>query len=318
MTRLFTACAIALALAPTAGAQIFPSKTIRLIVPFTPGGSNDVVAREVATGMQSRLNQPVVVENKAGGGGTIGYSYVAKSPPDGYTLLVAPGSFTISPHLSINPSHHPIKDFAPVNQVAAIYFVMLVPASLPVRTVKEFVELAKTSPKKLTYGSVGAGTPQHLGGELFKLQAGIDLIHVPFRGAMAVVPDLIAGRIDMHIGAINSMMPLIRDGKLRAIGVTELKRIPSLPDLPTMSELGYPVEIGSGVGFVAPAGTPPEIVTTLNRAMASTIAEPGFHRRMEAIGVDVVGTTPAEYATMIKNDYEKWGKVVAAAGIKPE
>src|SRR5262245_25114733 len=319
MTRLLAACLIALASTAAADAQSFPSKTIRSIVPFTPGGSNDVVAREIANGLQARLKETAVVENKPGGGGTIAYSYVAKSPPDGHLLLIAPASFTIGPHLARNPAYHPITDFAAINLVADVPFVMVVPEALPVRTVKDFVALAKTSPNKLTFGSVGVGTPQHLGGELFKLNAGVDLIHVPFRGATAVIPDLLAGRIDMFIGAINSLLPLIREGKLRPLAATSRQRIASLPDVPTMAESGFPgFEVGSGVGLVAPAHTPPEIIETLNREITKIIETPGFHERMAAIGVDVVGTTPGEFAKIISEDYEKWGKVIAAAGIKPE
>ena len=224
--------------------------------------------------MQARLKQTAIVENKPGGGGNIAYSYVAKSPPDGHTLMIAPASFTMGPHLSRNPVYNPVTDFAAIDLVADVPFVMVVPASLPVKTVKEFIELAKKSPNKLSFASVGPGTPQHLGGELFKMNAGVDLVHVPFRGATAVLPDLLAGRIDMFIGAINSLLPLIQEGKLRAIAATSSKRIPSLPDVPTMAEAGLPgVEVGSGVGLVAPAGTPPDIVETLNRAITE------HHRR---------------------------------------
>jgi tripartite-type tricarboxylate transporter receptor subunit TctC len=297
----------------------FPSKTLRIIVPFTPGGANDVIAREIAAGLQASLNQTAVVENKPGGGGNIAYSYVAKSPPDGHLMLIAPASFTMGPHLSRNPVYDPVTDFAPISLVADVPFVMVVPASLPVRTVKDFVELAKSSPSRLSFGSVGVGTPQHLGGELFKMHAGVDLVHVPFRGATAVLPDLLAGRIDMFIGAINSLLPLIKEGSLRAIAVTSLARIAALPDVPTLSEAAFPgFEVGSVVGLVAPAGTPPDIVQTLNREIAGIIATQGFHQRMAAIGVDVVGTTAAAYATFISDDYAKWGKVVTAAGIKPE
>jgi tripartite-type tricarboxylate transporter receptor subunit TctC len=196
---------------------------------------------------------------------------------------------------------------------------MVVPPTLPVRSVKEFIALAKNSPNKLTYGSVGVGTPQHLGGELFKMHAGVDLIHVPFRGATAAIPDLLAGRVDMFIGALNSLLPLIQDGKLRALAAAGDKRIAALPDVPTFAEVGLSgVEVGSGVGLVAAAGTPPDIIETLNREIGKIIATPGFHERMAAIGVEVVGTTPAAYAKVIKDDYEKWGKVVAAAGIKPD
>jgi len=324
MTRLLAALAIAMvASIPTAhaqgNAQGFPNKTIRIIVPFTPGGSNDVVAREIATGLQENLKQTAVVENKPGGGGVIAYSFVAKSPPDGHLMLITPASFTMGPHLSRNAGYNPITEFAPINLVADVPFVMVVPPTLPARTLQEFIALAKNSPNKLTYGSVGVGTPQHLGGELFKMRVGVDLIHVPFRGATAAIPDLLAGRIDMFIGAINSLLPLIKEGKLRAIAAAGGKRTASLPDVPTFAEAGLAgVEVGSGVGLVAPAGTPADIVDKLNREIAKIIATPGFHERMAAIGVDVVGTTPAAYAKILSDDYEKWGKVVVAAGIKPE
>ena len=189
---------------------------------------------------------------------------------------------------------------------------------LPARTVKEFIALAKASPGQMSYASVGVGTPQHLGAELFKIYAGVDLVHVPFRGAIAAIPDLLAGRVQMFIGAINSLLPLIWDGKLLALAAAGSKRIPSLPDVPTLAETFPGFEVGSGVGLVAPAGTPAPIVETLNRASAEIIATPGFHQRMAAIGVDVVGTTPAQYAKIIADDYAKWSKVVPAAGIKPE
>jgi tripartite-type tricarboxylate transporter receptor subunit TctC len=320
MIRLLGVCiAVATFFAAPAGAETFPSRLIRIIVPFTPGGSNDVVAREIASGLQARFNQTAVVENKPGGGGVIAYSMVAKAPPDGYLMLITPASFTMSPHLSRNPLYNPITEFAPVILVADVPFVMVVPPTVKANTVKEFVELAKNTPEKLRYGSVGVGTPQHLGGELFKMHAGVDLIHVPFRGATAAIPDLLAGRFDMFIGAVNSLLPLIKEGKLRALATSSTKRIPSLPDVPTMAEAGLPgVEVGSGVGLVAPAGTPAAIVDTLNREIGSIIVTPGFQQRMTAIGVDVVGSTPAAYAKILKDEYDKWGKLVAAAGIKPD
>jgi tripartite-type tricarboxylate transporter receptor subunit TctC len=317
MKKLLTACAVALALAAPAGAQNYPTRTIRIIVPFTPGGSNDIVGREIASGLQERFHQTAVVENKPGGGGTIAYVSVAKSPPDGYLLMIAPASFTIGPHMKKDAGYNPVTDFAPIISVADVPFVMVVPASVPAKSVKEFIALAKKSSKKLSFASVGAGTPQHLSGELFKLQAHVDLVHVPFRGATAVLPDLVAGRVDMFIGAVNSLLPLLADGKLRALAVAGSKRIPSLPDVPTMAEAGLPgVEVSAGVGLVAPAHTPAPIIETLNREITTIIAQPGFHDRMKKIGVDVAGTTAAEYAKMISGDYEKWGKVVKAAGIE--
>jgi tripartite-type tricarboxylate transporter receptor subunit TctC len=319
MARLLVACVIALAYISSASAQSFPNQTIRIVVPYTPGGSNDVVAREIANGLQARFNQIAIVENKPSGGGIVAYSYVAKSPPDGHVLLIAPASFTIGPHLSRNAVYNPITDFAPIDLVATVPFVMVVPANLPVRTVKDFIELAKNSPNKLSFASVGTGSPQHLGGELFKMHAGVDLIHVPYRGATAAIPDLLAGRVDMFIGAINSLLPLIQEGKLRALAATSSKRIRSLPDVPTMSEAGLPgVEVGSVVGLVAPAGTPPNIVETLNREVTEIIAEASFQERMAAVGLDIIGTTAAEYAKFLSEDYAKWGKVIAAAGIEPE
>jgi tripartite-type tricarboxylate transporter receptor subunit TctC len=319
MKTLLLAMAV-LAFGPSAAeAQDFPNKLLRIVVPFTPGGSNDVVAREIAAGLQERFSQTAVVDNKPGGGGTIAYSFVAKSPPDGHVMLVAPASFTMGPHLSRNPVYNPVTDFAPINLVVDVPFVMVVPSSLPVHSVKELIELARKSPNKLTFGSVGVGTPQHLGGELFKVSADIDMIHVPFRGATAAIPDLLAGRIDMFIGAINSLLPLIKEGKLRAIAMAGKSRVPALPDVPTIAESGLPdFEVGSAVGLVAPAGTPAEVVDVLNREIGKIIATPGFHQRMQAFGVEVVGTAPAAYAKIIRDDYAKWGKVVAAAGIKPE
>lgn len=319
MKRLLAACAIAVASVTSVYAQGFPNQTIKIIVPFTPGGSNDVVAREIATGLQTRLKQVTVVENRPGGGGTIAYQFVAKAPPDGHTMLIAPASFTMGPHLSKKQLYHPVKEFTAVNLVADVPFVMVVPASLPVNSVQDFIALAKKSPNKLTFGSVGQGTPQHLAGELFKMSAGVDLIHVPFRGATVVLPDLIAGRIDMFIGAINSLLELINDGKLKALATSSSKRVLSLPNVPTMAEVGLPdVVVGSGVGLVAPAGTPPEIIATLNREIAAIIADPGFHERMSKIGVDVVGTTAEAYGKFLVEDYAKWAKVVKAAGIEPQ
>jgi tripartite-type tricarboxylate transporter receptor subunit TctC len=303
----------------TVHSQGFPNKLIRIIVPFTTGGSNDVVGREIASGLQERFNQTAVVENKPGGGGTIAYQYVAKSAPDGYTLMIAPASFTMGPHLSRNPVYNPIKEFAPVILVADVPFVLVVPSSLPVHSLKELIDLAKTSQNKLSFGSVGVGTPQHLGGELFKISAGVDMVHVPFRGATAAIPDLLAGRIDVFIGAINSLLPLIKEGKLRAIAMAGKTRVPSLPDVPTIAELAFPdYELGSAVGLVAPAGTPSDVVETLNREIGKITATPGFRERMQKIGLDVVGSTPAAYAKFLSDDYNKWAKVVAAAGLKPQ
>lgn len=319
MRRLFVVCfALACAGFAPAAAQDFPNKLIRIIIPFPPGGSNDVVGRELAAGFQARWPQGTVVENRFGGGGTIAYSQVAKAPPDGYLLLIAPVSFTITPHMSKSPAFNPVTDYAPISMVADVPFVMVVHPSVPARTLQEFITLAKQQPGKMSYASSGVGTPQHLGGELFKLSAGVDLVHVPFRGATAVLPDLAAGRVHMFIGAVNSLLPLIKEGKLVALGATSLKRIAALPDVPTVAETFPGFEVSSGVGLVAPAGTPAPIVEILNRATAEISATKGFRERMAAIGVEVMGTTPAQHAKIIADDYAKWGRVVKDAGIQPE
>jgi tripartite-type tricarboxylate transporter receptor subunit TctC len=225
----------------------------------------------------------------------------------------------MGPHISKKPVYHPVNDYTAITMMADVPFVMVVPAKVPAKTVQEFIALARKSKDKLSFASVGQGTPQHLAAELFKMHAKVDLVHIPFKGATAVLPDLIAGRIDMFIGAINSLLPLIKDGKLRALAATSSERIASLPDVPTMKEIGLPeVAIGSGVGLVAPAGTPPKIIATLNREIAAIIADKGFHERMAKIGVDVVGTSAEAYAKFLRDDYEKWGKLVKAAKIEPQ
>jgi len=319
MKRLLAACAIALASVSTAAAQGFPSQTIRIIVPFTPGGSNDVVAREIAQGLQTRLKQTAVVENRPGGGGTIAYQGVAKSPPDGHTLLIAPASFTMGPHLSKRPVYHPVNDYAAITMMADVPFVMVVPAKVPAKSVKEFIELARKSKDKLSFASVGQGTPQHLAAELFKMHAKVDLVHIPFKGATAVLPDLVAGRVDMFIGAINSLLPLIEGGQLRALASSGNRRIKSMPNLPNMADAGLPeVDVNSGVGLVAPAKTPAEVIATLYREIKVIASDKGYHARMDKIGVEIVDIGPDAYAKFLRDDYAKWAKVVKAAGIEPQ
>jgi tripartite-type tricarboxylate transporter receptor subunit TctC len=322
IARLLAVACVAAALAapPPALAQgAYPARAVKFIVPITPGGSNDVVARVIATKLSEAWGQPVVVENRPGAGMNVGADLVAKSAPDGYTWLLGANSiFVHNPHVGKTP-FDPLKDFTPVTTVATVPFVLVVHPSLPVNNVAELVEYAKKNPGKLNYGSSGNGSPQQLAAEMLSYYAGIKMQHVPYKGAVPAITDLLEGRIQVFIGAVNSLLPLIREGSLRALAATSLARIASLPDVPTLSEAAFPgFEVGSGVGLVAPAATPSDIVETLNREIGAIIATPGFHQRMALIGVDVVGTTPAAYAKFISDDYAKWGKVVAASGIKPE
>ena len=289
-------------------------------MPFTPGGSNDVVAREIAHGLQTRLKQTAVVENRPGGGGTIAYQFVAKSPPDGHTLMIAPASFTMGPHLSKKQLYHPVKEFAAINLVADVPFVMVVPSSLPVKSVQEFIALAKKSPNKLTFGSVGQGTPQHLGGELFKMSAGVDLIHVPFRGATVVLPDLIAGRIDMFIGAVNSLLELIKDGKLRRARHHEQQAhrvVAGRPDHGGGRAARRARSAPASGWWRRPARRPRSSrrSTARSRRSSPTRASTSAWRRSASTWS---APRAADYAKFLADDYAKWGKVTKAAGIEPQ
>ena len=261
-----------------------------------------------------------MVENKPGGGGVIAYSYVAKSPPDGYLMLIAPASFTMGPHLSRNPLYNPVTEFAPIDLVADVPFVMVVPPNLPVKTVQEFIALAKNSPNKLTFGSVGVGTPQHLGGELFKMHAGVDLIHVPFRGATAAHAGS-AGRAHRHVHRRHQFAAAADQGRQAARArrgrqQAHRRRCRTCRPLPRRA-CPASRSAPASAWWRRPARRPTSSRRSTARSARSS-PTPGFHERMAAIGVDVVGTTPAAYAKIISDDYEKWGKVVAAAGIKPE
>jgi tripartite-type tricarboxylate transporter receptor subunit TctC len=317
MRRLLALCAVAAAavLGAPAQAQDFPSKLIHIIVPFTPGGSNDVLARELAAGFQARWKESAIVENRPGGGGIIAYTFVAKAPPDGYTLMVVPASFTMLPHLTRNPGFNPMTDYAPINLIIDVPFVMVVPPTVPAKTVREFIALAKASPGQMTYGSVGVGTPQHLGAELFKMHAGVDLIHVPYRGATAAIPDLLAGRMQMFIGAINSLLPLINEGKLTALASTGSKRVASLPDVPTIAETFPGFEIGSGVGLVAPAGTPAAIVNKLNAAIDKGLRSQEIQDKLAAVGAQTAPGSPQDFANFIASETVKWRAIAKTAGV---
>jgi tripartite-type tricarboxylate transporter receptor subunit TctC len=301
-----------------AGAQTataFPNKPVRIVVGFTPGSATDVTARLFAQKFSEAWGVPVVVDNTPGAGGTAGAARAAKSNPDGYTLNYgANGAMAIAPGLYSKLAYDPARDFAPISLVLAMPSILAVNNDVPVKNLQELVALAKAQPGKLAYASPGAGTPQHIGAELFKIVAGVNITHVPFKGA--VFTDVIGGRIQMTFQNVAAILPTIRDGRLRALAVSSLKRSPNLPDYPTIAESGYAgFEAVSWFGLFAPAGTPPAIVKQLHQDTVKVLSQPDLRTRFAQLALDVVGSTPAELGATVKADVAKWGKVIKDAGI---
>lgn len=307
-----------LATAIGAQAQAYPNKPIRLICPFPPGGAVDIASRAAAHTLSQLLGQPVTVDNRPGAGGNIGAEITAKSAPDGYTLLMTTsGIMAINPALYSKIPFDSIKDFAPISMLVSLNNVLVLHPSVPAKSVQEVVAMAKAQPGKLTYASSGNGTSIHLSGELFKTMAGVDMLHIPYKGSAPAVTDLLAGQVNMMFDNIPSSLPHIKAGKLRALAVTGAKRSPQLPDLPTIAEAGitgYDSYVWFGV--VAPAGTPPEIIARLNAALVKTAATPAFRDRLTEQGYEVLSSTPEQMANNIRGEIAKWGKIVKASGAK--
>jgi tripartite-type tricarboxylate transporter receptor subunit TctC len=303
----------------TAFAQAnYPEQSVRILVGFTPGVAPDVAARLVADKLAEALAKPVVVENVTGAGGNIGATRVAKAVPDGYTLgMVGNGSLVFSPSMYEKLGFDPVKDFAPIAQIFVAANLLVVPSDSPAKSLPELVALARAQPGKLTYAHAGVGTSQHLGAELFKSMARLDIQPIAYRGTTVLLPDLLAGRVSMSFGNIVNVLPLVRDGKLRAFAVTSIKRSALAPDLPTMAESGYPgFEAVPWFGLMAPAGTPSAIIDRLNRETVKILAMPEFRKKLNDIGADVIGGTPAEFAAAIEREIPQWAKVIKQAGIK--
>lgn len=301
-----------------AAAQSYPTRTVRLIVPFPPGGSNDVVGRMIAAQLSTRLDQPVIVENQGGAGGLIGTEMAAKSAPDGYTLLLISVAYAFNPAIYKLP-YDPATAFAPVAMLGSGPVVIAVTSKLPVGSVRELVALAKEKPGELNYATAGVGSFQHLASELFKLQAGVNIVHIPFKGGGPAMMDVIAGNTQIAIGSLVQMLPQIKGGRLKALGVGSANRIPALPDLPTISETGVPgYEVTNWWGIVVPAGTPRPIVERLNKELSAIVASPETRKRFETEGAEPLSMSPEEFARFIAAETTKWGRVVKEAGIRAE
>ena len=290
---------------------------MKIVVPFAPGGSTDVVARILADKLQGELQQTFVVENRAGAGGNIGADVVAKSNPDGYTLLMGTtGVLAINNYLYKDMPFDPQRDFAPVSYTSLITNILVVNPNVPAKNVAELVALAKSKPGELTFASSGAGSSTHLSAELFKSMAGVDIVHVPYKGSSQAITDLMAGHVTMLVDNAPSSLPYVQQGKLRALAVTSLKRMPGLPDVPTLDEAGVKgYESLSWSGIVAPAATPRAVIAKLNAAIERVLAMPDVKRKFADLGVDPVGGPPEAFARHIRAESEKWGRVVKAANI---
>jgi tripartite-type tricarboxylate transporter receptor subunit TctC len=303
-----------------AGAQApaYPTRPIRLVVPFPPGGATDILAREVAKHLTDAWGQSVVVDNRPGAGGNIGSELVAKAAPDGYTLEMGTvGTHAINASLYSKMPYDHVKDFVPVILVAGVPNVLEVNPSVPVNSVQELIAYAKANPNKLNFASSGSGTSIHLSGELFKVMAGVQMTHVPYKGSAPALQDLLGGQVQLMFDNLPPSLPQIKAGKLRALAVTSATRAPALPDVPTVAEAGLPgFEASSWFGVLAPAGTPPDIVTKLNAEIAKWLTSPEAKEKLAGVGANIAGGTPEDFARHIQAETAKWAKVVKESGAK--
>jgi tripartite-type tricarboxylate transporter receptor subunit TctC len=305
------------ALAGQAIAQPYPAKAIRIVVPFPAGGTSDILSRAVGQKLSEEWKQPVIVDNRPGASANIGADIVVKSPPDGYTLLCASTIHTINPSLYAKLGYDPVRDFTPITLIAATSQVLAVHPSVPVKTVKEFIAYAKKRPGELHYSSAGNGSQPHLTAEMFKTRTGINIVHVPYKGAPPAMTDLLAGHVALTFATAPSAVPHARSGKLRALAVSTAKRISALPEVPTIDEAGVTgFEASGSNGLVGPAGMPPAIVERLNAAIVRIVKEPAMSKYLADQGAEPWTTTPAEYSAYIKSEVAKWAKAVKDSGAK--
>ena len=306
------------AAAGSAAAQSYPARSIRLVVPSAPGGGTDILARVLANKLSEYLGQQVVVDNRAGAGSTIGIDHVAKSAPDGYTLLVSPSTLALNLWMYTKLPYDAIRDLAPLTQIAAVPNALVVHPSVPARSVTDLIALAKKQPGEINFGSAGIGTSPHLSLELFKHLAKVNLVHVPYKGSGAAVIAHLSGEISAQIPSLPTAMSYIRSNRLRALGVTTAKRSPYLPEIPAIGETVPGYEATQWFGFLAPVGTPQPVQERLAQEAVRALRAPDVAKHMANEGAEIVASTPAQFAAYIKAETEKWGRVIKAAGIKPQ
>ncbi len=303
----------------TAAAQQYPTKAIRFVVPFAPGGGTDIIGRVVAQALNDALGQPVVVDNRGGAGSTLGTEIVAKSPADGYTILFGNISLAFNATLYTKLRYDTIRDLAPISLSAVQPNILVIHPGLPAKNLKEFIELARANPGKYNYASAGTGSGTHLAAELLKLQTKIDIVHVPYKGTGPALTDLLGGQINMMVSTFASALPHVKSGRMRALGVTTVKRSPAAPDVPTLIEGGVAgYDYSTWYGLLAPAGTPKPVIDMLNASNRKVLARDDIKQKLESQGVDPIVNTPAEFSAYMKSETEKWGKVVKATGAKAE
>jgi len=306
--------------AAAAGAQSYPAKAIRVINPYTPGGGVDALFRPLAQKMGEGLKQQIVVDNRPGANGMIGMEAAAKAPPDGYTLVVSTtGALAMNVSVYKKIPFDPVKDYVPISNYAESAFILAAHPSVPAKNIRELIALAKAKPEQLTYASFGIGSSAHLGMEMLGMMGSVKMIHVPYKGSVPMVTDLVAGHVMLSLDSMQSIMPVIRDRRVKAIGIAAAKRSPAAPDIPTMAESGLPgFEVGSWYGLLAPAGTPREIITRLHSEVVKAVGSAEVRERFQSFGSEPLGNTPEEFTAQIKADIAKWAKVAKTANVRAD
>ncbi len=318
LVAVFSALFVAAAAVDAVAADIYPAKPVKIVVPYTPGGGADILARTLAAALSPKLGQNVIVENRPGANTITGTEFVAHAAPDGYTLMLTPASFAINPSFYKLP-YDTVHGFAPVALVALVPLLLVTNPKLPVNSVTDLIALAKAQPGKLTFASYGSGSPAHLAGELFKSMTGVDMLHVPYKGSAPALSDIVAGHVSLSFSSMSPAVPLVKSGRLKAIAVTTPKRVSAMKEIPTVGESGVPgYEVQAWNGIVAPAGTPKDVVAKLNKAIADIVATGEFRERISAQGFEPDSSTPEDFRELIERDIGKWAKVIKESGAKPD